>query len=66
MWIEICDSEAVVQGMLNLERLDVVKVGSAHGDNYCELIVKQGTVTKTYYVDGTDLNKLQHYLNESR
>ena len=66
MWIEICNSEGVVQGRLNLERLDIVKVGGVHGANYFELTVKQGTVTKTYYVDGTDLNKLLHYLNESR
>lgn len=63
MFIEIADASGVVQGMLNLARIDVVKMGPPHGESFFELTVTQGTTTKTFYIDGTDLNKLNHYLD---
>lgn len=66
MWLEIANTTGVVQGMLNLERVDIVKLGPSHGDSYYELTVTKGTASKVYYIDGTDLNKLNHYLDTKR
>jgi len=66
MWVQIFNESGVVQGMLNIQSCDIVKIGGAQGYNFFKITVTKGSITKDYYIGDQDLSSLQRYLNRSR
>lgn len=66
MFIQVSDDEGEVKGMLNLEKVDLITIGGAHGADYFKITVKIGATTTDYYIGGSDRESLHRYLDEGR
>lgn len=63
MFIHVMNTSGEDMGMLNLDRLDLVKPTSLPAEDHDELKVRQGTTNTTFHISHSDYLQLMRYLD---